>query len=141
MAHFRTVTRGKPLVMGRRTWDSLPKRPLPGRPNLIATRNLDFIAPEAFVYSGLPPALAAGRAMAAKSGVDEVCVIGGAEIFAAALPFADRLWLTEVDVEVEADVFFPDFDRRAWREASAVRVAAGEGNEFPFVIRELVRAS
>lgn len=141
MANFRALTRGKPLVMGRKTWDSFPKKPLPGRPNLIATRNLDFLAPGAFVYSSIPPALAAARAMAAKMGVGEVCVIGGAEIYAAALPVADRLWLTQVDAEVEADVFFPAFDRSQWREASAMRVAAGDGNDYPFVIRELVRAS
>lgn len=141
MANFRGLTRGKPLVMGRKTWDSFPRKPLPGRPNLIATRSLDFQAPGAFVYSSLPPALAAARAMAAKAGIDEVCVIGGAEIYAAALPVADRLWLTEVDAEVEADAFFPDFDRRAWRVVSSVRFAAGEGNDHPFVIRELVRAS
>ena len=141
MANFRTLTRGKPLVMGRKTWDSFPKKPLPGRPNLIATRNLDFLAPGAFVYSGIALALAAARAMAAKSCLAEVCVIGGREIFAAALPVADRLWLTEVDAEVEADAFFPDFDRSAWREASAARFAAGDGNDFSFVIRELVRAS
>jgi dihydrofolate reductase len=141
MANFRAVTKGKPLVMGRKTWDSFPKKPLPGRPNLIATRNLDFIAPGAFVYSSIPPALAAGKAMAAKMGVSEVCVIGGAEIYAAALPVVDRLWLTEVDAEVEADTFFPSFDRKAWREASAVRFSAGDGNDYPFVIRELVRAS
>jgi dihydrofolate reductase len=141
MANFRNLTRGKPLVMGRKTWDSFPKKPLPGRPNLIATRNLDFLAPGAFVYSSIPPALAAARAMAAKAGVAEVCVIGGAEIYAAALPVADRLWLTEVDAEVEADAFFPRFDRREWREASAVRFPAGEGNDFPFAIRELVRGS
>jgi dihydrofolate reductase len=141
MANFRTLTRGKPLVMGRKTWDSFPKRPLPGRPNLVVTRNLDFLAPGAFVYSSIPPAVAAGRAMAAKMGAGEVCVIGGAEIYAAALPIADRLWLTEVDAEVEADVFFPAFDRKAWREASSVHFPAGDGNDHPFVIRELVRAS
>ena len=141
MAHFRSVTRGKPLVMGHKTWDSLPKKPLPGRPNLIASRNPNFLAPGAFVYSSLAPALAAGRAMAAKAGLDEVCVIGGAQVFSAALPVTDRLWLTEVDGEVEADAFFPLFDRRAWREVSTARFAASDGNEFPFVIRELMRAS
>ncbi len=139
MASFRRVTAGKPLVMGRKTWDTLPKKPLPGRPNLIATRNLEFEAPGAFVYSSIPPALAAARAMAAKAGAAEVCVIGGAEIYAAALPYADRLWLTEVDADAKADAYFPEFDRGDWREASAVSFEAGEGNDFPFVIRELVR--
>ena len=64
MANYRRITAKTPLVMGRKTWESLPKRPLPGRPNIIATRNLDFLAPGAFVYSSLPPALAAARALA-----------------------------------------------------------------------------
>jgi dihydrofolate reductase len=139
MLHFRKVTAGKPVLMGRKTGESLPKRPLPGRPNIIATRNLEFLAPDAFVYSSLPPAIAAGRTMAAKMGVSEVCVIGGAEIYAAALPLADRLWLTDVDAETEADAFFPAFDRAEWRVISAQRVEADADNEFAHTIRELVR--
>jgi dihydrofolate reductase len=141
MANFRTVTRAKPIVMGRKTWDSFPKKPLPGRPNIIATRNLAFDAPGAFVYSSLPPALAAARAMAAKSGRSEVCIIGGAEIFAAGLDIATHMSLTEVEAEAEASAFFPDFDRKAWRETSLRRIEAGEGNEAPCVIRELERVS
>jgi len=139
MLHFRKATAGKPVLMGRKTWESLPKRPLPGRPNLIATRNLAFLAPDAFVFSSLPPAVAAGRAMAAKMGVTEVCVIGGAEIYKAALPLADRLVITDVEAEVEADAFFPAFDRSEWREVSAQRVEADADNEFSFTIRDLVR--
>ena len=88
MANFRKVTAKTPLVMGRKTWESFPKRPLPGRPNIVATRNLDFIAPGAFVFSSLPPALAAARTMAAQSGIPEVSIIGGAEIYAAGLDLA-----------------------------------------------------
>ncbi|HVY90272.1 MAG TPA: dihydrofolate reductase [Hyphomonadaceae bacterium] len=139
MANFRAVTRAKPLVMGRKTWDSFPKKPLPGRPNIVATRNLDFEAPGAFIYSSLPPALAAARAMAAKAGADEVCIIGGAEIYAAALDLATDMTLTEVYAEREAHVFFPAFDRKQWREVSARRVDAGPDNEAAFVIRELER--
>lgn len=139
MLHFRKATAGKPVLMGRKTWESLPKRPLPGRPNIIATRNLEFLAPAAFVYSSLPPAVAAGRTMAAKMGASEVCVIGGAEIYAAALPLADRLLITDVEAEVEADTFFPAFDRREWREVSAQRAEADADNEYAFTIRDLVR--
>jgi len=139
MAHFRAITARTPMVMGRKTWDSFPKRPLPGRPNIIATRNLDFMAPGAFIYSSLPPAVAAARAMAAQSGVGEVSIIGGAEIYAAGLAVATHMTLTEVEAEREADVFFPEFDRSEWLETSAVRHEADADNEAPFVIRELQR--
>jgi len=139
MANFRRVTGNSPMVMGRKTWDSLPKRPIPGRPNIVATRNLDFLAPGAFVFSSLPPALAAARAMAAAQGRAEVALIGGADIYAAGLEVATHMTLTEVDAERDADVFFPAFDRSLWRETSAIHVAADADNEAPFVIRELER--
>ncbi len=139
MAHFRKVTAKTPLVMGRKTWESFPKRPLPGRPNIIATRNLAFEAPGAHVFSSLPPALAAARAMAARAGVPEVSVVGGAEIYAASLSLATHMSLTEVDAEREASVFFPAFDRSQWRELSAINIPADENNEAAFVIRDLER--
>jgi len=140
MAHFRTVTRGKPVVMGRKTWEGLPKRPLPGRPNIVVTRQSDFLAPDAFICADVAAAVAAARSMAARLGGDEACVVGGAEIYAAALPMADVIWLTDVEADVEADAFFPAFDRSAWREVSARRVEKGEGEEAAYIIRELVRA-
>lgn len=139
MASFRKVTAKTPMIMGRKTWESFPKRPLPGRPNIVATRNLDFVAPGAFVYSSLPPALAAARAMAAQAGVAEVSIIGGAEIYRAGLDVATHMTLTDVEAEREADVFFPVFDRSEWRETSAVRFEKDENNEEAFVIRELER--
>ncbi len=139
MANFRSVTAKTPLVMGRKTWESFPKRPLPGRPNIVCTRNLEFKAPGACVFSSLPPALAAARAMAAEQGVGEVCVIGGAEIYAQGLEVATDITLTEVEAEREADVFFPAYDHKAWEEVSAKRFEADADNEAAFVIRELKR--
>jgi dihydrofolate reductase len=139
MASFRKVTAKTPLVMGRKTWESFPKRPLPGRPNIIATRNLAFEAPGAFVYSSLPPALAAARAMAAAASIPEVSIIGGAEIYAAGLAVATAMTLTEVDATREADVFFPTFDRSEWREVSSTRHEADADNEAAFTIYELER--
>lgn len=141
MQNFRKVTAKTPLVMGRKTWESFPKRPLPGRPNIVATRNLDFEAPGAFVFSSLPPALAAARAMAAKAGVGEVSIIGGAAIYAVGLEVATHMTLTEVDAERDADVFFPEWDAKDWREVSARRVEKDADNEEAFVIRELERRS
>jgi dihydrofolate reductase len=139
MQNFRKVTAKTPLIMGRKTWDSFPKRPLPGRPNIVATRNFGFEAPGAFVFSSLPPALAAGRAMAAKAGVAEVSVIGGAAIWEEAFAVVTHMTLTEVDAEREADAFFPEFDRKAWREVSARRIEKDADNEEGYVIRELER--
>ena len=139
MLNFRRVTAKSPMIMGRKTWESLPKRPLPGRPNIVATRNLDFLAPGAFVFSSVAAAVAAGRAMAAESGLNEVAVIGGADIYAAALPFATHMTLTEVEAEREAHVYFPAFERALWRETSAMRIEADADNEAACVIRELER--
>jgi dihydrofolate reductase len=139
MASFRKITARTPMVMGRKTWESFPRRPLPGRPNIIATRNLDFQAPGAFVYSSLPPAVAAARAMASQADVPEISIIGGAEIYAAGLAIATHMSLTEVEAERQADVFFPEFDRSEWIETSAIRHEADADNEAPFVIRELRR--
>ena len=139
MMNFRRVTAKTPMIMGRKTWESFPKRPLPGRPNIVATRNLDFLAPGAFVFSSLPPAVAAGRAMAAETGIPEVSIIGGAEIYAAGLDIATHMTLTDVEAEREAHVFFPAFDRNEWREVSARRIEADADNEVACVIRELER--
>lgn len=139
MMHFRDVTGGRPVVMGRKTWDSLPKKPLPGRPNVIVSRNPDFEARGACVFPSIGLAAAAARALADNLNVEEVCIIGGGQIYAAALPLVKRMWLTEVDAETEADVFFPAFDEREWKEVSAVRHEADADNEAAFVIRELVR--
>ena len=141
MMNFRRVTAKTPMIMGRKTWESFPKRPLPGRPNIVATRNLDFLAPGAFVFSSLPPAVAAGRAMAAEAGIPEVSIIGGAEIYAAGLAIATHMTLTDVEAEREAHVFFPAFDRKEWREVSAILIEADADNEAACVIRELERRS
>jgi dihydrofolate reductase len=139
MANFRRITAKTPLVMGRKTWESLPKRPIPGRPNIVATRNLDFMAPGAHVFTSLPPALAAARAMATQTGENEVAIIGGADIYAAGLDVATHMTLTEVDAERDADVFFPKFDRSLWRETSSTFVEADADNEASFTIREFER--
>lgn len=141
LAHFRNVTRGRPVVMGRKTWESLPKRPLPARPNIVVTRNASLVAPGAFVAPSLAVAINAGRAMAARTGVDEVCIIGGADIYAAALPLTDRIWLTEVHATAEADAFFPKLDPAEWAEVSRTEHLAGEGDEHPFTVRDLRRAN
>lgn len=129
MKFFRETTRGKPVIMGRKTWESLPDafRPLPGRRNIVVSRNPGFEAPGATVVAGLPEALAAA------GDVDIAFVIGGAELYRQALPLADRLLLTEIDRAYEGDAFFPDFDRSTWTETARDARVAESGLPFAFV--------
>lgn len=138
MRRFKAATMGKPVLMGRKTWDSLPKKPLSGRSNLILTRDANFVAQGAWVYTDLAAMLAAGRAMAEASGADDVCVIGGAQLFRAVLPQAERIVLTEVDLEPEGDVRL-DLDLSRWRELSAEHVARGPKDDAAFTVRVLER--
>ena len=130
LRRFRETTRGKPVIMGRRTWESLPSafRPLPGRRNVVVSRNADYQAPGATLATSLDDAIR----QTANSG--EVFVIGGEQLYRQALPFADRLYLTEVDEVVDGDAYFPEFARRDWREVS--RQSQGEVTEprYAFVV-------
>ena len=132
LAYFKRVTLGHPVIMGRRTWESIG-RPLPGRLNIVVSRNPGYRAPGAVVVPSLDEAWrAAGDA-------DEACVIGGTSLFEEALPVADRIHLTEVDAEVEGDTCFPDFDRSQWLEREVARHPRDERHEYPFRIVVLER--
>jgi dihydrofolate reductase len=141
MARFKAITMGKPVLMGRKTWDSLPGkfRPLPGRKNIVLTRDKDFRALGAWVFSDLAAALAAAKAMAAADGVDEVHVIGGARLYAETLKLADRLYLTEVAAAPDGDAHFPAVDEAAYREVSREAFAAGAKDDHAFSLRRLDR--
>ena len=136
---FKTITMGKPLVMGRKTWESLPKRPLPGRDNIVITRQRGYNAPGAIVVADPEAAISKAEMFARRAGSDEIAVIGGGEIFSVLLPRADRVDLTEVDLEVEGDTFLPKLDPLHWREVARERFSQGEKDDADFVIRTLVR--
>jgi dihydrofolate reductase len=138
MKRFKAATMGKPVLMGRKTWESLPRKPLPGRQNLVLTRDADFVAQDAWVYTDLDAMVAAGRAMALEAGVDEACVIGGAQLYNALLPRADRVVLTEVDLAPEGDAFLK-LDLSGWREVSREDVPRGEKDDAAFTVRVLER--
>ncbi len=138
MKRFKAATMGKPVLMGRKTWESLPKRPLPGRDNIVLTRDAAFVAEGARVYATLDAALAAARAMAQAKGAQEVCIIGGAQLYEATLPLADRIILTEVNLAPDGDAHFPDLGGE-WREVSRERIARGENDDADFVARVLER--
>ncbi|HQR57478.1 MAG TPA: dihydrofolate reductase [Burkholderiaceae bacterium] len=110
-AYFKRVTMGHPIIMGRKTWESIG-RPLPGRRSIVVTRNPGFDAPGAVVVSSLDAALAAC------AGATEAFVIGGAELYRLALPRADRLLITEIDFDFDGDTTFPAPDPAHWREAA-----------------------
>lgn len=136
---FKQTTIGKPCVMGRKTWDSLQLRPLPGRLNVVISNNPDFEAKGALVCQTLDQALAIARETARDDGVNEVCVIGGAQIYALALPKAKRLYISEVEAEPDGDARFPEIDETAWRQVSVERIEPGEKDDHAFTFRILER--
>lgn len=136
---FKAATLGKPVLMGRKTWDSLPKKPLPGRKNLVLSRDPAFRAAGAWTFSSLEALIAAGRAMAQRDGADEVCVIGGAALYELTLPRADRVVLTEVDLAPNGDARFPDLDPAIWRETARTAHERGPKDDAAFIVRTLDR--
>lgn len=132
--HFRRVTMGCPVIMGRRTWDSLPARfrPLPGRRNIVVSRNAGWQA------EGAERAASLDEAIALVADADKVFVIGGAELYALALPRADELVLTEIEADFDGDAFFPDWPRARFRQSSSEPhvSAAGVGYRFNHYIRQ-----
>ena len=120
---LKAMTMGKPVVMGRKTFVSL-RRPLPGRTNIVITRDLDFSAAGAVVTRSLADALVVAKGDALRRLATEIAVIGGAEIYAASMPMADRLEVTEVHTKIDGDTFFPAIDPSIWQETARCRNTA-----------------
>lgn len=139
LVHFKTTTKGCPVIMGRKTWESLPTKPLPGRDNIVLSRDGQYQAPLARVFTAMPAAIAAGRALASAAGRSELFVVGGEAIYAAALPHADRLYITDVDADIDGDAFFPKFDGGVFAESDSRRIEADAKNQYSFTIRTLDR--
>jgi dihydrofolate reductase len=132
MKWFRQQTLGKPIIMGRKTFESFGARPLPERTNIIVTRDPDYHAEQCIVVHSVDAALtAAGNAT-------EAMIIGGASFYEQMLPRADRLYLTLVHAELEGDAWFPEFDPADWQEVERIENPADEKNPYPhsFVILE-----
>lgn len=123
---FKAATLGKPVVMGRKTYDSIGHA-LPKRPNIVITRNPEFRAEDATVVTDVNEGLRVAEEEARKLGVSEVMVIGGGEIFTEVLRVADRLYITIVDVTAEGDAYFPEYERNEWRQTFYERVPEEEG--------------
>jgi dihydrofolate reductase len=133
LKRFREITMGKPVVMGRKTWESLPRKPLPGRRNIVITRQKGF-APEGAEVAATPE-----EALSLCGDVPEVAVIGGGEIYRLFWPLVDRLYLTEVDLAVEGDTHFPPVLPEEWREVGREIHPKGERDSASFTLRILDR--
>ncbi len=133
LKRFKEITMGKPIVMGRKTWQSLPRRPLPGRQNIVITRAQNFIAEGAIVVSTFDEAIQ-------KAGnVPEICIIGGGEIYRGFLPLADVIYLTTVDLDVDGNTKFPELTAIDWQEDSIEHHPIAEGDTAGFTLRKMVR--
>ncbi len=138
LRRFRDLTWGKPMLMGRKTFESIG-RPLPGRETLVLTRGPAFAAEGVHVAHGWDEAVAQAEALAESMGASEIAVVGGADIYALALPHAHRVYLTQVHVAPEGDTLFPSFDRSAFREVQRKDHPPGPDDEHPFTFLDLER--
>lgn len=131
LKRFKALTMGKPLIMGRKTWESLPRKPLPGRPNIVISRRGDFSAPGAFVMSSLNAAIPFARSQALNLVAEDIVIIGGASLYEAALSLCDRLFITEVHADIEGDTCFPELNSAEWETVSRQTHEADEKNDYP----------
>lgn len=138
LQHFKRTTMGCPVLMGRKTFESVG-RPLPGRTNLVLTRDGEWSAPGVEAFQNLDKAIDRAEQQALLDGAPALCVIGGAEIYRLALPRADRIVLTEVHGKVQGDAFFDLATLAGWKEISREKHPAGDRNSHDFSVVELVR--
>ncbi|MDE2464837.1 MAG: dihydrofolate reductase [Alphaproteobacteria bacterium] len=129
MQRFKALTLGKPVIMGRKTWDSLPRKPLPGRTNIVLSRSLVPTVGGVVVADSPAQALSLARV----EHPAEIAVIGGAEVYAAFLPWANRIELTEIDADIAGDTVLPDFPQGQWREAARTQHVSPDGLAYAFV--------
>jgi len=132
LKRFKALTLGKPLVLGRKTFESFGSRPLPGRPHVVISRSAEIVMPMVETVRSLEEGLERAREIAEDTGVDEIFVIGGGEIYRQALPLADRLYVTHVEAEIaDGDTFFPPVDLDVFGPVAEERFPAGERDSFP----------
>jgi len=139
LQYFKRVTMGKPMIMGRKTFESIG-RPLPGRLNIVVTRDATYATDNVMVVHSLEQALDAARERAEADGIDEVMIIGGGQIYGDALPVTDRVYLTEVHASVDGDTVFPDLAEDQWRETAREMHPGNKAGEpgYSFVILDRI---
>lgn len=138
LKHFRALTLNRPLIMGRKTFQSIGK-PLDERTNIVLTRDLSLTAPGTVLATSLDAAFAFARKDADQRGVDEVMVIGGSDVFAATMPMATRLEITHVHARPQGDAFFPTIDPSVWQEAARAERSAGPNDSASFAVATYLR--
>ena len=135
LQNFKSITMGKPLIMGRKTYDSIG-RPLPGRTNIVVTHSQRWFPSTVLIANSFEEALSLAKGVCYQTGGSEVMVIGGEMIYRAALPIVSRLYLTEVEAEIAADTFFPDFDKAQWVEKHRRQGKSQTDVSYNFIILE-----
>ncbi|MDC0879977.1 dihydrofolate reductase [Hellea sp.] len=135
---FKSTTLGKPVLMGRITWESLPF-PLPGRPNLVLTNNKNYLAKGAEIFNSADKMMKRGYELARQMNVDEVMLIGGAKLYASHIKYCDRLYITEVDATIEGDVYFPKIDTNSWKLLSENKFPKNIKDDYPFKVKVFER--
>ena len=138
LKYFKSVTMGKPIIMGRKTFDSIG-RPLPGRTNIVITRDSSWQAEGVEVAQTLAQAMVLARLACAQADADEAMVIGGEQIYRMTLPAADRLYLTEVQAEVEGDAFFPEIAADEWQQVSEQVPEMTDTHPYRFVVLDRLK--
>jgi len=140
LKHFKRVTLGKPCLMGRVTWESLPF-PLPGRPNLVLTRDKAYAAKKAEVFHDMHAMIGRGFELAGEMNVDEIILMGGAQLYARLMPFCDKLYISDVDAVIDGDAHFPVISPFDWTMTHEELVPKSRKDDYPFTIREYLRKS
>ncbi|WP_454849851.1 dihydrofolate reductase [Rhizobium binxianense] len=125
LKRFKAMTLGKPVVMGRKTYDSIG-RPLPGRQTVVISRHAAIDHPDVRMAHSLAEAIAVAEALARQKGQDEICILGGGQVYAQAIGIADRMCITHVEADIEGDTSFPAIDPSVWQAEEAIAVPAGE---------------
>ncbi|MEE9272665.1 MAG: dihydrofolate reductase [Robiginitomaculum sp.] len=134
LQHFKKVTLGKPVLMGRVTWECLPF-PLPGRPNLVLTRNKNYRAKKAETFTNMHDIIGRGFELAGTSNVNEIMLIGGAKFYAKTMKYVTRLYITEVDVMIEGDAHFPAINANDWTLKSEMPFPKTDKDDYPFLVK------
>ena len=134
LKHFKNTTMGHHIIMGRKTFES-QKRPLPGRTSIVITRDKNYKAEGCIIVHSLEDAFKIGE----DNKQEEVFILGGAEIYKLAIPFTDKIYLTEIKSTFEADTFFPTFNMEEWEEIKRSEFPADEKNPYPYIFLELIR--
>lgn len=140
LQYFKRITMGKPMIMGRKTFESIG-RPLPGRLNIVVTRQTDWQHAGTVVAHSIEEAQRIAQGQAEIDQANEIMLIGGAELYASAIKFSDRIYLTRVDTEIQGDAFFPEIDEKVWKETHREEHKASEKNPYNYAFCVLEKSN